>query len=411
MLQIDRPKIWSIGLLHMGQSFPGALAAVALPALFRENGLPLEMFWLFALPLIPGWFRWLIAIVIDNHGSEQFGYRKSWILPCTLIGTALYLSISFVDPTPTYLWLIICLLVVKSVIMTAQDVAVDGLAAESFNDAERPMGAAIIVFLMFMGTVAAQGMVAAVPHIGWQLVMVVAAFLLFMVALPTLLRNEAPAPKAARERRQALESASVIEFVLRRESRFIMPLLLAIGFSSNLMRAMLPVYLVDLGLSLTQIGLIFGFAVVIGTSLATFLIPILSRRMTRTKLSSWVVAGYVPCCLLFLAMNLKDLPTTLIALALAYVMFISTSIWMLVTEARLEWSSARQAATDFSSQASFANLGEWAGASVGGFLAAAFGWLWFFNIAWVLSAAAGIAFVLLLTPINQLIGSRDPKTA
>lgn len=394
----------------MGQSFPGALAAVALPALFRENGLPLQMFWLFALPLIPGWFRWLIALVIDNFGNEQFGYRKSWILPCTVTGTALYLSISLVDPTPACLWVIISLLVVKSIIMTAQDVAVDGLAAESFNDTERPLGAAIIVFLMFMGTVAAQGMVAAVPHLGWQLMMVAAAVLLFIVAIPTLLRTEAPAPKAARERRQAMESASVIEFVLRRESRFIMPLLLAIGFSSNLMRAMLPVYLIDLGLSLTQIGLIFGFAVVTGTSLATFLIPTLSRRMTRTKLSSWVITGYIPCCLLFLAMNLNDLSTTLIALALSYVMFISTSIWMLVMQARLEWSSERQAATDFSSQASLANLGEWAGASAGGFLAAAFGWLWFFNIAWALSAAAGIAFVCLLAPINQLIGSHDPRT-
>ena len=394
----------------MGQSFPGALAAVALPALFRENGLPLQMFWLFALPLIPGWFRWLMAMVIDNYGSERFGYRKSWILPCTLTGTAIYLAISFVDPTPAYLSVIICLLVVKSIIMTAQDVAVDGLAVESFNDAERPVGAAIIVFLMFMGTVVAQGMVAAVPHIGWQIMMVIAAALLFIVALPTLLRPEAPAPKAAQERRLAMESASVLEFISRQESRLIMPILLGIGFSSNLMRAMLPVYLVDLGLSLTQIGFIFAFAVVTGTSLATYLIPILNRQMSRSKLGSCLVAGYIPCCALFLAVNLNDLSTPLITITLAYVMFISTSIWMLVMQARLEWSSPRQAATDFSSQASLANMGEWAGASAGGFLAAAFGWLWFFNIAWALSAIAGIAFVCLLAPINKLIEARDLST-
>lgn len=393
--------------MHMGQSFPGALSAVALPALFRQNGLPLEMFWLFALPLVPGWFRWLMAMVIDNHGNAKFGYRKSWILPCTVTGSLVYISISFVDPTPAFLVLIIGLLVVKSIVMTAQDVAVDGLAAESFNDAERPTGAAIIVFLMFMGTVAAQGMVAAVPHFGWQTMMVVAAILLFVVAIPTLLRTEAPAPKAAQERRFAMESASVLDFVLRRESRLILPLLLAIGFSSNLMRAMLPVYLVDLGISLTQIGIIFGFAVVTGTSLATFFIPLLSKRVSRTKLSSWIVAGYIPCCLLFLAMNLQDLSHTAIALALAYVMFISTSIWMLVMQARLEWSSDRQAATDFSSQASLANIGEWAGASAGGFLAAAFGWLWFFNIAWALSAAAGIAFVCVLVPVDRLIRNRS----
>ena len=142
---IDKPKLWSFGLLHMGQSFPGALAAVALPAVFRQNGLPLELFWLFAIPLIPSWLRWLMAVVVDNYGSKRFGFRKSWIVPCTLCGTCLYVWIAQIEPVPTNLILIIGLLLIKSIIMTAQDIAVDGMVVEGMTEHERPLGSAIVV--------------------------------------------------------------------------------------------------------------------------------------------------------------------------------------------------------------------------------------------------------------------------
>ena len=95
--RIDYPKLLSLGALHMGQYFPAAFTGVALPALFRQAGLPLEMFWLLALPGIPRWLKWLIALVVDNYGSVRIGVRKSWIIPCTLLGTLLYFSLSFLE--------------------------------------------------------------------------------------------------------------------------------------------------------------------------------------------------------------------------------------------------------------------------------------------------------------------------
>ncbi|MEJ2133125.1 MAG: MFS transporter, partial [Gammaproteobacteria bacterium] len=82
----DYPKLVMLGVLHMAQYFPAAFTGVALPFIFRKEGLPIEMFWLLALPGIPRWLKWLIALVVDNYGSPRIGFRKTWIIPCTLIG-------------------------------------------------------------------------------------------------------------------------------------------------------------------------------------------------------------------------------------------------------------------------------------------------------------------------------------
>ena len=397
--------------MHMGQSFPGALAAVALPAIFRQNGLPLELFWLFALPLIPGWLRWLMAVVVDNYGSTTFGFRKSWIVPCTFVGVCMYMALAQIEPIPANLTLIIGLLVIKSTIMTAQDIAVDGMAVESMTETERSLGSAIIVSLMFMGTVAAQAMVAGVDHFGWQTMMMAAAALLVFVALPSSIRKEVAAPAAATQRRKAGQSASILDFVRRPESAYIMPVLLFVGFSSNFMRAMLPIFLVDIGLSLVDIGIAFGAAVVFGTSLAAVSIPIASNRFGRRRVTLLIATGYGPCAVMFFAMSALDLPLVVICLALSYVMFISTAVWILVMEARLSWALKHQAATDFSAQASCASLGEWIGASIAGFVAAGLGWVWFFNMGWLLSALALFAFIWALGPIDRHLTCRGDQSA
>ena len=67
--------------------------------MFRRQGLPLDMFWLLALPNYPNSFRWLISIAVDNFGNERFGYRKSWILPCTLVGALAYSVVAFIPPS------------------------------------------------------------------------------------------------------------------------------------------------------------------------------------------------------------------------------------------------------------------------------------------------------------------------
>src|SRR5262245_55057409 len=119
----DIPKLFMLGVLHMAQYFPAAFTGVALPFVLRKEGLPLEMFWLLALPAIPRWLKWAIALIVDNYGSAKLGYRKSWIVPCTVIGALLYASLAWIPPSVVAVYTIVAILTVKSFVMAAQDIA------------------------------------------------------------------------------------------------------------------------------------------------------------------------------------------------------------------------------------------------------------------------------------------------
>ena len=95
----DTPKLVTLAVLHMAQYFPAAFAGVALPFLFRKEGLPLEMFWLLALPGYTRFLKWLMAMVVDNYGSTRLGKRKSWIIPCTIIGALSYALLALFPPS------------------------------------------------------------------------------------------------------------------------------------------------------------------------------------------------------------------------------------------------------------------------------------------------------------------------
>ena len=129
---------------------------------------------------MPRWLKWAIALVVDNHGNARFGYRKSWIVPCTAIGALLYLSLVWIPPSVAAVYAIVAILTVKSFVMAAQDIAVDAYAAESMTDAERPIGTSVIVFLATTATVLGAGTVALVEAFGWSSTMLASSLLLIL---------------------------------------------------------------------------------------------------------------------------------------------------------------------------------------------------------------------------------------
>jgi MFS family permease len=143
----DRDTFWRFAAilgLQMGQVFPAAFFGLILTAIYREKGLSLDMFWVFTLPAVPNWLRPLWAPVVDRIGSDRFGRRKSWILPCTTLGALAYLAVGFFEPELAHLWFIIGLLTLKSVVMATQDIAVDAYTVEHLSDRERAAGAGVL---------------------------------------------------------------------------------------------------------------------------------------------------------------------------------------------------------------------------------------------------------------------------
>ena len=409
--KIDYPKLLSLGSLHMAQYFPMSFAGIALPAIYRQEGLPLEMFWLLGLAAIPRWWKWLIALVVDNFGSKRIGMRKSWIIPCTTIGALCYLVISFFYPSPETVIVISCILVFKSIVMAAQDIAVDAYAAESFTDRDRATGTSIIVFMAVIGGALGGGLVVLVEQVGWQNTMMVAAGLQIMAAVPAVIRKEPPPPLASRKRQERGERTNLLKAVRRPESLHILPFLIGFGFMGTFLGAMMSPFLVDKGFTLTQIGMVMPLAGLIGWGLGGAISPFLIKRFGLR--GAGIIGGIIiPAdglgCAWFSVMETMPgvLPLTII---IGVLMFSMSILGYAVNNSRFRWVSKAQAGTDYSMQSSVWNFGVWLAVSVSGPIAAWWGYTAFFLLAAVVAVSVAAWYVLMWNRVEELVLAREAK--
>ncbi|MEM8564753.1 MAG: hypothetical protein AAGF57_21100, partial [Pseudomonadota bacterium] len=137
-----RRKYATLFSMQVAHDLPAALTATMAPTLFvKQFGMPLEYIGLFFLPFIITALKWLWAPIVDNHASDRFGRRKSWLAPLTVMVMVSFLLIAGVQPSLESLYLIVGLLIFKQVFFATQEVAADAYVIENLDASERGMGA------------------------------------------------------------------------------------------------------------------------------------------------------------------------------------------------------------------------------------------------------------------------------
>ena len=396
--------------LHMGQVFPAAFFGLMLTAIYREKGLPLDMFWIFMLPAVPTWLRPLWAPLVDGVGSARIGLRKTWFIPCTLFGAAAYLSLALFEPEIATLWIIIGILVIKTTFMTTQDIAIDGYMVENLTDEERGAGAG----LMEIGRHIAQfsswaGVAWVYGTYGWPAAVTTAATLLILFSLPGIIRREPPPPPQAQRRRDRGERPSLIRLLRRPDSRLILPLVVLISFAGALIPALFIAYLVDVGFTVKQIGpLILAPATLLGSVIgATLTVGFLNRfGYKATILTSAFLM--IPTVIPIVWMGSLEQPSLLIVfLVTLNGVVLPSFLTVAMAASRLKWSSKTQAATDYTSYIVAATAAASAALGVGGVIADRVGWYAYFLGSGVFITLCCFAFYLLFDKIEAIVEARD----
>mgnify|MGYP001304485666 CR=1 FL=1 len=406
----DKPKLVTLAVLHMAQYFPAAFASVALPFLFRKEGLPLEMFWLLALPGYTRFLKWLMALVVDNYGSDRLGRRKSWIIPCTAIGALSYALLALFPPSLVSLHIIVGILIFKSFVMAAQDIAVDAYAAETMTDEERPLGTSLINYLGALAGLLGTGAVVVVEYFGWATAMLAASAMLIVAALPAVIRKEPPPPLLAIKKRDLGEKPSFLNVLRQRDSIFIMPFLFMFGFGPAFLGSMVGVFWADQGLSIEEYGILSATATGAGGLLAAVSVPWLVDRIGLAK-TAMISMAFIPIqAIMYMYFSERGIPAwSLLLPTYVFIAWVVSFYGYAASISRFRWVSKGQAGTDYAVQSSIWNLGVSSGASLSGFAAAYFGWTNFFPLAAIILLIGGIYYVVMFRHIERTVKTREKE--
>lgn len=412
----DYALLLTIGCMFMAQTFPSAFANSLLPSVFRKEGLDLKQFWIFALPSIPYWIRFVWAPLVDRYWWPSIGRRKSWFIPCTAAACIIYASLALLKPVEGTIITLVTILFIKSLVTATQEIAIDAYAVDAVDKRLQSVVGSWIVVAEALGQMAALILLGwTLSRFGWQSTAFLASLLMFLFLLPAFLRPEAPvAPgveaRLAAERKAGSSAFSpLLRFVRRADTRLLVPLLLLAGLFSGGLFPMIGPFLVDLKMSLSQVGTTIGLVIGSATLIAAFVASALVKRI-GTKRALWTTLallplGFAPSLYLATVRPAVDvslavaalLPTTL-AISLFYVTWYGM---------RIAFASKLQAGTDFSTAGAIVRIGQTLAAAAGGPIAAVLGWSGFFVILGVIGAIAIIALAIVHDRLFAMIDARN----
>ncbi len=396
--------------LQMGQVFPAAFFGLMLTGIYRENGLPLSMLWVFTIPGIPSWLRPLWAPYVDRIGHPGFGMRKSWILPCTTLGALAYLSLGFFEPTPEYLWIMIGILFVKGIIMSTQDIAIDGYMVENLDDRERAAGAATIdIGRNIARFVSLAGIVAIYGVFGWTAASFCAAALLILFSLPALIRDEPPPPEEVQRARDRGENASFFSLFSRPDIWFLVPLFMLLAFAGSLIPSLIVPFLVDSGFSSSEIGpMILAPAGLLGTVIgASLSVWILGRVGYKRSMFIGAIIIFPAVVPIMWMASLDKVAYLVVFLVILNGIVLPSLIEVAVGASRLRWASKKQAATDYATFVVAGSIAGSAALAVGGFLAEFLGYFWYFSVTGIFVSICCLIYYAAFDRIEELVNERE----
>lgn len=271
----ERGMIARIASLYMVQGIPLGLGFEAIPTLQRALDAPLSTLAWAPLVGIPWMLNLLWAPVVDNRWSPRLGKRRSWILPlqsAMALGIAVLALVPF---TPANLPLILALATLVSLVSATQDIAVDGLAAESLSTAALRAGNAAQVGGMAFGLLlGGAGVLIVADRASVQSALLLLAVVVLLSLLPLLFWREAlPAHSIPRPR------AQVRRFFNRPGAASILGLGLVATISGTVLHGLWRLVLVDFGWETSRIGLFSALGYTGVTALTSIVAGVIIHRL------------------------------------------------------------------------------------------------------------------------------------
>lgn len=273
--------------LYLAQGVPFGVYTQALPAILREYHAPLSLISLSGLLALPWALKVFWSPLVDRHYWPRIGYRRSWILPMNLGLVGVMAALALFEPEmlrePSGVYALFGLLFLVNLFSATQDIATDGLAVRILDEHERGLGNGIQVSAYRVGIIIGGGLLLLVlDTLGWHLAFLGLTLMSVLLVIPAwCYREPPPLPMQAQADHEPYTRAWVTFF--RRESlKGWIWVLVTYKIAESMASAMVKPMMVDMGLSLAEIGLkvsmVAAVTTIAGAMLGGWLLDRLGRR-------------------------------------------------------------------------------------------------------------------------------------
>jgi predicted MFS family arabinose efflux permease len=393
----ERPQMgtWAkLGLLlglYLSQGLPQGFFTQALPVLMRQQGLSLPAIGLANLLSVPWALKFLYAPLMDRHGSERYGRRRSFIVPLQLAGAALLAAMSLLDAKAGFGPLFVCVFGVN-LLAASQDIPTDALAVDLLDADERGLGNGVQVAGYRVGMIIGGGALLVVfERLGWSRSFLVMSAILLVATVPIALYREPPKPRPPE--REKLGPGAVVAWFRRPGLWGWLVMLLVYKTGEALASAMIRAMLVDRKLSLEDLGWLLGTVGFAAGLVGAMLGGALVTRLGRHRALVWfglmqtaAVATYA-----WVAHAGATMESLYAVIALEHVA--SGMATSALFTAMMDVCRKTHAASDYTVQACVVVVVTGLGASLSGFLAQHLGYANHFGVCASISLAAALYVV------------------
>ena len=359
--------------LYWAQGLPVGFMTHALPVILRSQGVSLAHIGGFGLLMAPWAMKVLWAPFIDKFGHAHLGHYRSWILPTQFLTILILIILSFLPiqslNQPIYLLCFFIALLCMNSIGATQDIATDGLAVTILNAEQQHFGNMFQVIGSRLGFIVGGGAILwAMDWLDWQNTFLILAAIVALNTIPIWFYKEPTHQKnTVVDQAQSIVQTEIgivqkfksylDYFFENKQMRTWFWVLCSIKMTDGLTGPITKPLLVDLGLSLSQIGIyitILGaFTALCGAGLAGLLLKKIKRDQALLifailKLIS--LAGFVWLAAMY-EQKLQVSPMLVYLINALEDMF-SAMLLVIILTLVMQYSRSKHAGTDFTFQVS-----------------------------------------------------------
>lgn len=265
-----------------------------VPAWLRVEGVGLAEIGFFALVGFPYTWKFLWSPVMDRYTLPFLGRRRGWMLVTQLALLASIASMGFIKPDLS-LWTVAYVAAAVAFFSASQDIVLDAYRRELLPDVELGLGNAIHVqTYRVAGLVPGSLALILADHLPWQVVFLVVASFMCVGLVLTLVISEAIAePRPPKTLREAVIEP-FREFIQRRGIKaagLVLAFLFLYKLGDNMATALQTPFFIDVGFSLTQIGLIAKYASLVAVTVGGLVGGLIMVKLSINR-ALWVFGAF-----------------------------------------------------------------------------------------------------------------------